>query len=306
MEDITNKLADMHLDSKAKKDAKSAGDEKPRKHWKLEDFEVGPKMGEGLFGKVYVARVKKMKLVYAMKVLELRKIQPDQLEKELIIHRELRHPHIVRLVTWFIDKAQAYIIIEWCNNGTVYNKMVSSGSRGFPAETAAKYTAQLAEAVQYLHSLTPPILHRDIKPENAFLDMNDNLKLGDFGCSAFMKNAKPRRTIVGTPDYLAPELCSKKCYGKALDAWTIGVFCFEMCYGRPPFEAPQGTGHAELSRRIRSCKLEFPSTPEVDPEARKLISSLLQKDPEKRISVEEVLSHPWIVKNYYERRTEMP
>eukprot|EP00755_Sulcionema_specki_P039422 Sspe_Gene.2904::Locus_962_Transcript_1_1_Confidence_1.000_Length_1206::g.2904::m.2904 len=92
--------------------ARSSQPIRPKKHWCLKDFEIGPKKGEGKYGKVYVVRVKGLQLVCAMKTIRLRSIMPAQLERELLIHRELRHPHIVRLMTWFTDEKYAYIVME--------------------------------------------------------------------------------------------------------------------------------------------------------------------------------------------------
>eukprot|EP01059_Diplonema_ambulator_P032580 TRINITY_DN6460_c0_g1_i1.p1 TRINITY_DN6460_c0_g1~~TRINITY_DN6460_c0_g1_i1.p1 ORF type:complete len:312 (+),score=65.75 TRINITY_DN6460_c0_g1_i1:494-1429(+) len=310
MEDITNKMAGLavspitrqHKELKTPNTLMKKIPRKPKKVWGLDDFEVGPLKGEGKYGKVHVARVKGVNLVYAMKVMRLEEIVPVQLERELSIHRELRHPHIVRLITWFTDEVHAYMIMEYCNNGTIYEKMYRHGNEGFPEPTAAKYTAQLTEAVHYLHSLTPPVLHRDVKPENTFLDQHDNLKLGDFGWSALMRNSEPRKTICGTLEYQAPELCKKESYGKALDAWTIGVFCFEMCYGKPPFEVPEGTPSHKLARKIERCSLVFPSTPVVSSAARNLMSNILRKGPEDRFTLPQILDHPWIQDNYYALR----
>eukprot|EP00755_Sulcionema_specki_P039423 Sspe_Gene.2902::Locus_962_Transcript_1_1_Confidence_1.000_Length_1206::g.2902::m.2902/K08850/AURKX; aurora kinase, other len=175
--------------------------------------------------------------------------------------------------------------------------MHAYGQKGFPEELSAKYVAQLTEAIEYLHSRTPPILHRDIKPENTFLDTNGDLKLGDFGWSAMMKNAKPRMTVCGTLEYFAPELCKKESYDTALDAWAIGVFMFEMLYGKPPFESPDG--EKELLRKIQGSNLVFPKTPAVSDDAKELVASLLKKDPADRIGVSEILQHPWIQRKYY-------
>eukprot|EP01064_Diplonema_japonicum_P004281 TRINITY_DN12798_c0_g4_i1.p1 TRINITY_DN12798_c0_g4~~TRINITY_DN12798_c0_g4_i1.p1 ORF type:complete len:351 (+),score=61.04 TRINITY_DN12798_c0_g4_i1:136-1053(+) len=305
MEDITNKMAGLAVSPVKPMGVQRKIPKKPRKVWSLDDFEIGPLKGEGKYGKVHVARVKGMNLVYAMKVMSLAEIQPVQLERELGIHRELRHPHIVRLITWFADEVQAYMILEWCNNGSIYEKMYRHGCQGFDEPTAAKFVAQLTEAVHYLHSLNPPILHRDIKPENTFLDQHDDLKLGDFGWSAAMRNCRPRKTICGTPEYQAPELCKEQPYGKELDAWTIGVFSFEMCYGRAPFEVADDAPPQELAHKITNSSLVFPSSPNVSPAAKNLISNLLRKRPEDRITVPEILEHSWIQDNYYALREQM-
>ena len=300
MEDITNRLAETFLSPPKKatgslQGSRSAG-MKPKKIWKLEDFDIGPKKGEGRFGKVHIARVKGLNLVFALKVMTLKDVSPTLLERELEIHRKLRHPHIVRLHTWFTDSVHAYIVMDWCNKGTVYD-MLYKNSNGFSTHLAARYTAQLTEAVKYLHGLSPPIVHRDIKPENTFLDEKGNLKLGDFGFSAFLQK-NPRKTICGTPDYFAPEICKREAYGKSIDVWAIGVFCFEMCYGLPPFVSPEGAPESDLNDRIQNAEVQFPHDAHDD--ERDLITAILEKHPRDRLSLSGIQRHPFLVNNYYE------
>ena len=298
MEDITNKMAEMQMSPPPKKTHKKPTAPEPfgggkenglrKKVWRYEDFEIGPQMGEGNFGRVHPARVRGTELVYAMKVMRLDKITPKQLERELTIHRTLKNPYIVRLVTWFSDNTHAYIIMEWCNGGTIHTQMGQYKHRGFPQELAAKYSAQLTEAVHYLHSHNPPVLHRDIKPENTFLDVNGNLKLGDFGWSVALRHQRPRKTICGTFDYFAPELCSNSGYGKELDTWMVGVFTYEMLYGRPPFEAEKGAPQSELFKKIQKSTLRFPSEPRIDDMAKDFMFRLMEKDPSRRMDLQEV------------------
>ena len=305
MEDITNKMADMQMGAVGVKSPhrrqaqpmqvdkenqhQAAPQAARRKIWSYEDFDVGPPIGEGKFGRVHPARVKGLNLVYAMKVMRLDQLSPKQLKRELSIHRSLRHKHIVRLVTWFTDEACAYLIMEWCNGGTLHEKMCRYGNDGFPQEMAAKYTAQLCEALVYMHSQTPAVLHRDIKPENTFLDSNGDLKLGDFGWSVALRNNTPRMTVCGTFDYFAPEMCSRSTYDTGCDMWSVGVFAFEMCFGHPPFAAAQeGAPEEELFQKIRKEKLQFPCDVSVDLSAKDFISRLLEKAPANRMSLTDV------------------
>lgn len=293
----------------AQREAKGAA-EKPRrkKEWCLADFEVGPQKGRGQYGVVNVVRTKEeqmgMKMVFAMKKLDLRRVSESLLKAELDVHRMLRHPNVVRFVTYFTDSQSAYVIMEYLPHGTIWERMHRHGCRGFSEDDSAKYGAQLAEAIWHMHTRDPPVLHRDIKPENTLLDIYGNLKLADFGWSAMLKKQqKGRRTVCGTPDYFSPEMCHQREYGKEVDAWCIGVFIFEMLYGKPPFAAKD---KKEVMQQImRQDELKFPEKP-VSESARTLLRGLVEKDHRKRMRVDQIFSHPWILEKYYKKVGKTP
>jgi len=133
------------------------------------------------------------------------------------------------------------------------------------------------------------ILHRDIKPENLLLGENGELKIADFGWSVIADTR--RTTICGTLDYLPPEMIENQAHDKTVDVWSLGVLTYEFLTGRPPFLAE---GQSQTYRRILGVDLVVPPT--CSPEAKDLITSLLVRDPSKRISLEKVLTHPFITK----------
>ena len=145
----------------------------------------------------------------------------------------------------------------------------------------------MANALIYLHQ--KHVIHRDIKPENLLLGMKGELKIADFGWSVHAPNSR-RTTLCGTLDYLPPEMIEGKEHTKHVDLWSLGILCYEFLVGAPPFE--EKSGHKATYRRISKVDLKFPSF--VSPEAQDLIKKLLQHKPEKRISLEQVLSHSWI------------
>ncbi len=143
-----------------------------------------------------------------------------------------------------------------------------------------------------MHSLDPPIIHRDIKPENILLDSNNSVKLGDFGWSNFFNGDRRRLTYCGTPEYLAPEMIKQCGHDKSLDIWNIGVLMFELLTGNPPFE---GSNQNELFENILKFKIKWPKgLPGI---AKDLVTKLLKTNPQERISLEEVLEHPWFQGN---------
>lgn len=175
-----------------------------------------------------------------------------------------------------------------------------------------RYIASLAKAVAYCHS--KHVIHRDIKPENLLVGLEGDLKIADFGWSVHAPNSR-RKTMCGTLDYLPPEMVEGKEHNACVDVWSLGVLCYEFLFGCPPFEA---AGHKATYARIVAVDLKFPEAPTISTEARDLITKvwrrgddcacppvepvephtaqLLVKDPSQRLSMHDVLQHPWIRK----------
>ena len=257
--------------------------------WSLSDFDIGKPLGNGKFGKVYLAREKKSHFIVALKVLyksQLSKAGVEhQLRREIEIQAHLRHPNILRLYGYFYDATRIYLILEFAAKGELYKELQKHGT--FDEKRSAKYIKSLAGALGYCH--TKHVIHRDIKPENLLLDMRGELKIADFGWSVHAPNTR-RKTLCGTLDYLPPEMVEGRAHDQMVDVWSLGVLMYEFLVGSPPFEAPGGP--SETYKRICSLDLKFPST--VTEGARDLIRKLLVKDPTKRMPLSEVASHPWI------------
>ncbi|XP_066362383.1 serine/threonine-protein kinase Aurora-3-like isoform X2 [Miscanthus floridulus] len=246
-----------------------------REEWSMSDFEIGKYIGEGKFGKVYLAREKQSGYVVALKVIFKPKLEKyrfhPHLRREIEIQRDLDHPNVLRLFAWFHDEEKVVLVLEYAARGELYKVLRAAGR--FDERTAATYVASLAGALAYCHK--KGIIHRDIKPENLLLDLEGRLKIADFGWAA-RSNAK-RHTLCGTIDYLAPEMVEKKAHDHAVDNWTLGILCYEYL--------------------IVTVDWAFPSTPRVSSEAKDLISKLLVKDSSKRLCLEDIMKHPWIQKN---------
>ncbi|XP_051138199.1 serine/threonine-protein kinase Aurora-3 [Andrographis paniculata] len=262
------------------------------KQWSIDDFEIGKPLGKGKFGRVYLAREIKSKYVVALKVIFKQQIEKyrlhHQLRREMEIQTDLRHPNVLRLFGWFHDATRIFLILEYAHGGELYKEL--SKSHRFSERQAATYIASLAQALAYCHG--KHVIHRDIKPENLLLDHEGRLKIADFGWS--VQSESKRRTMCGTLDYLAPEMVENKEHDYSVDNWTLGVLCYEFLYGVPPFEAES---QRDTFRRIMKVDLSFPSKPAVSTEAKNLISQLLVKDSSKRLSLQKIMEHPWIVQN---------
>ncbi|ORE02813.1 kinase-like protein [Rhizopus microsporus var. microsporus] len=269
----------------------------PAKSWTLNDFEIGPCLGKGKFGQVYLAREKKSKFIIALKAQYKSEIISNstqyQLEREIGIHSQLRHPHILRLFGFFHDDSRVYTILEYAARGDLFSSIYRKSR--FEEHLAAKYICQLTQALIYLHNRS--IIHRDIKPENLLLDEKDNIKLADFGWSVRTRVVDNRRhTLCGTLDYLPPEMVEGRDHDESVDLWSLGVLLYEMLVGRPPFEIPSKESRESVYEktymRIRRVDLNMPEF--ISKEASDLIRKLVQYKPTHRLPLRQVLCHPFI------------
>ncbi|KAI4356824.1 hypothetical protein L6164_000811 [Bauhinia variegata] len=267
-------------------------EDNPKRQWLLQDFEIGKPLGKGKFGRVYVAREIKSKYVVALKVIFKEQIEKcriqHQLRREMEIQTNLNHPNVLRLYGWFHDAERVFLILEYAHNGELYKELKRKDH--FSEKQAATYILSLTKALAYCHEKN--VIHRDIKPENLLLDHEGRLKIADFGWS--VQSRSKRHTMCGTLDYLAPEMVESKAHDYAVDNWTLGILSYEFLYGAPPFEAES---QADTFKRIMKVDLSFPSTPSVSLEAKHLINQLLVKDSTKRLSLQKIVEHPWIIKN---------
>merc|ERR1719154_109710 len=265
----------------------------PHNRWKLEDFDIGRPLGKGKFGNVYLAREKASKYIVALKVLfksQLQKAQVEhQLRREIEIQSHLRHPNILRLFGYFYDECRVYLILEFAPKGELYKNLKEQPEGRFEEGISAKYINQMANALSYCHS--KKVIHRDIKPENLLLDAKGNIKIADFGWSVHAPNSR-RGTMCGTLDYLPPEMIEGALHDDKVDLWSLGVLTFEFLVGKPPFEAESNN---ETYKRITKVDIKFPT--HVSTEAKDMISRLLRKVPSQRLSLAEVMDHPWIKNN---------
>ena len=251
-------------------------------------------IGKGAFGEVWKVTHKMTGKIYVIKVMDKMAIKGekliDQINREIEIMYKLNHPHVIRLINHFEDDEKFYLIMPYASKGQLYSLLRRQVR--FDQRTAAQYMREVIEAVRYIHSFSPKIIHRDIKPENLLLDDNYRVLLSDFGWSNFLDDDEFRKTFCGTPEYLSPEMVKKEGHNEMVDIWALGVLMFEFLAGYAPFT---GSHQKELYNNIKKLKISWPV--DFPPLAKNLITKILKLNPTERLSLEEILDHPWFTQN---------
>ncbi|KAE8726978.1 CBL-interacting protein kinase 26 [Hibiscus syriacus] len=201
--------------------------------------------------------------------------------------RIAKHPNIVQLYEVMATKTKIFFVMEYCKGGELFNKVANGRLK---VDVARKYFIQLINAVDFCHSRG--VYHRDIKPENLLLDENENLKVSDFGLSALAESKRQDgllHTTCGTPAYVAPEVISRKGYdGVAADIWSCGVVLYVLLSGYLPFH---DSNLMEMYKKIGKADFRYPSW--FPPEARRLVSKMLDPNPTSRISMSKIRGSGW-------------
>lgn len=269
----------------------------------LKRYKTGPCLGKGGFAHCYELTSCDTGRVYAGKIIAKASITSENTRKKLAneirIHRAIQHKHIVKFERYFEDTDNVILLLECCPNQTL---MELVKRRGHLTETEAQcFMWQILNAVHVLHQHN--VIHRDLKLGNLLLDRNMNIKIGDFGLAARLDHPSERKkTICGTPNYIAPEILDKRHselgHSFEVDIWAIGVIAYTLLYGRPPFETNNIKSTYE---RIRTNTYTFKDTPYVSEQGKNFISIILNSDPDKRPSLEQLRSHPFFSQSPFPR-----
>uniref|UniRef100_A0A8C1VMR9 Serine/threonine-protein kinase n=1 Tax=Cyprinus carpio TaxID=7962 RepID=A0A8C1VMR9_CYPCA len=217
--------------------------------------------------------------------------QESQLRNEVAILQNLHHPGIVNLECMFETPERVFVVMEKLHGDML--EMILSSEKGRLPERITKFlVTQILIALRHLHFKN--IVHCDLKPENVLLASADSfpqVKLCDFGFARIIGEKSFRRSVVGTPAYLAPEVLRNKGYNRSLDMWSVGVIVYVSLSGTFPFNEDE-----DIHDQIQNAAFMYPPNPwkTVTPEAIDLINNLLQVKMRKRYSVDKSLSHPWL------------
>ncbi|XP_056134966.1 serine/threonine-protein kinase ULK3 [Lampris incognitus] len=258
---------------------------------KLADFILTERLGSGTYATVYKAyRKGDNREVVAVKVVgkkTLNKASMENLLTEIEILKTMRHPHIVQLKDFQWDSENIYLILEWCSGGDL-SRFIRS-RRLLSEKVAQRFLQQIACALQFLHERN--ISHLDLKPQNILLS-GAVLKLADFGFAQYMSPWDEQSVLRGSPLYMAPEMVCRRQYDSRADLWSVGVILYEALFGRAPFAS---RSYAELEEKIRSDKpIEIPPGARVSRDCRDLLSRLLERNPDARLTFDQFFSHPFV------------
>jgi len=271
----------------------------------LKRYKTGNVLGRGGFAKCFHLTSLDTGREYAGKVIPKANLTSEsakaKIHAEIRIHRSVQHKHVVRFERYFDDGQNIVMLLELCRQQTL---MELSKARGTLTETEVQYFLwQIVDVVHALHSHR--IIHRDLKLGNLFLDENMNIKLGDFGLAARLDSLDQRkRTICGTPNYIAPEIISDKTgqgHSFEVDTWAIGVIAYTLLFGKPPFETQCIKA---TYQKIRENSYTFPDHTYVSPAAKDFIASTLRSSPSDRATLAQLRSHPFFTQSPFP--TTMP
>ena len=259
---------------------------------KITDFTLIKELGVGSFGRVILVQHNKTQAQYAIKAIDKRNTTNIQekpyFRREIEIMYRIHHPNVVKLFGHFEDNTYCYFIMEYIQGGNIYSYVPKNGIRKISTQQVASIIKDVISATYFLHNMIPPIIHRDIKPENVLLGSGMQAKLTDFGWSNYMQGEYKRTTVCGTPIYLAPEMISNSGHDEKVDIWCIGVLLFELMTGVQPWK---GTDVNTVKMNISRLNINWPKN--MDKKAKDLISKILKYYPYERISLENMLVHPF-------------
>ena len=258
----------------------------------LSNYNIRGIIGKGTFSVVKLGENKATKEKVAIKILQKNKILSKEdlvrIEREIQILSRLNHPNVIKIHHIFEDQKNFYIIMEFCENGELFNRIVEK--KFLTEEEASIFYYQLINGLEYIHKNN--IVHRDLKPENLLLAKNDLLKIIDFGLSNYTGYNILLGTPCGSPCYASPEMVSGQRYdGYMIDVWSTGIILFAMVCGYLPFE---DNDNEILFGKILKCKIHYPKS--MGKLTLDLMKKIITPDPKKRITLGQIKQHPFYLK----------
>ncbi|XP_068085741.1 serine/threonine-protein kinase PAK mbt [Anabrus simplex] len=254
-----------------------------------ENLEQFMKIGEGSTGTVCIAVERSSGRQVAVKKMDLRKQQRRELLfNEVVIMRDYHHPNIVEMYDSFLVQDELWVVMEFLEGGALTDIVTHAR---MDEEQIATVCKQCLKALAYLHS--QGVIHRDIKSDSILLAADGRVKLSDFGfCAQVSQELPKRKSLVGTPYWMSPEVISRLPYGPEVDIWSLGIMVIEMVDGEPPFfnEPP-----LQAMRRIRDMPPpKLKNTHKVSPRLQGFLERMLVRDPAQRATAAELLQHPFL------------
>ena len=265
----------------------------------LDQYNIKEKIGKGKFGLVKYGIHKETNRPVAIKIKAKKNMKKQDLElakTEIDILKICQHPNIVKLYDIFDNSDYIYIVMEYCSGGDLFS-YIEKRNYKLNESKAAEIIHKLSMAVYYLHSYG--IIHRDLKPENILMtdeSENADIRLLDFGLSKIIGPNEKCLEPFGTLSFVAPEVLKGKPYDKSVDLWSIGIIAYLLLCGFLPFDDEHS--EREIARQTIQDPVPFPNHiwNQLSLESKDFINGLLQKKPEDRMSITQVLESKWIVK----------
>lgn len=260
-------------------------------------YDLEETIGEGHYAVVKLARHVFTGEKVAVKVIDKMKLDAAtriQMMQEVRLMKLVQHPYVVRLYEVIDTQTKLYLVLEFADGGDMYDHIMKHEG-GLEERTARKYFKQIVTAIQYCHKLH--VVHRDLKPENVvFFEKQGMVKLTDFGFSNKFDPGQRLQTSCGSLAYSAPEILLGDSYdAPAVDIWSLGVILYMLVCGTAPF---QEANDSETLTMIMDCKYSFPS--HITQQCKSLISRMLQREPEVRASLEDIVQDSWLFEENFE------
>lgn len=277
----------------------SSSNNQPKKKKKFSQcYNLGKELGSGAFSVVKLGTHEETAKNYAIKIVSKKKLTDDDfnaLMTEIKILNELDHPHIIKLYETFDEGQEYYIVTELVEGGELFDRIVSKAH--YTEKEARDLIKLLLETMAYLHE--HGVVHRDLKPENLLLcseEDDTDIKIADFGFAKYIKDLSERETACGTPGYVAPEILRGDKYGAEVDVWSMGVICYVLLAGYPPF---YDEDQKKLFKKIKEGRFHFHEEywKNISKDAIDLIRQMLCVDQKKRWTAAQLLKHPWVLMN---------
>ena len=263
-------------------------------------------LGRGTFSSVYLVRHTQTDTFYALKALQKQHLHKTHQERSVFAERDTMkmfdHSFFTALYATLQDEGCLYMVQQFIPGGDVWQLIHTSKdldktrTGGLPADAASFYAANVLTVINHLVEMD--VVFRDLKPENFGVESSGYLRVYDFGCAKVMAGEETSNTMVGTPEYLSPEMIMSKGHGRGVDIWSFGIFIYELLAAKTPFDhANKALIYQNVMESAEELRVAFAK--DFDPEAKDLIKRLLVPNPHMRLGMlrlglADLWAHPFI------------